>query len=99
MPFIGKMRTIAEHFGVPEKDNNAYSLTRTMYPTWFDKYFLSASWYITYHVDHHLYPGVPSYNIGKLHSILKLRPEYIKMAHITPNGYYGVFQDCIKLKA
>jgi hypothetical protein len=79
-----------------ESNEKDFSLTRTMYPTFIDKYFLSANWNCTYHLDHHLYPNIPSYNLKKLHKHLKNTSMYQKHAHITPNGFYGVFLECTK---
>jgi len=94
LPFLSRLRTICEHFGIEENVKHSYELTRTMYPTCIDKYLLSANWNMTYHIDHHLYPTIPSYNIKKLHDIIKNSPEYKNNAHITKNGYYGVFKEC-----
>jgi fatty acid desaturase len=93
-PFISRLRTISEHFGVENK--NIYNTTRTLYPSIMAKYILSANWNITYHIDHHLYPSVPSYNIKKLHNILKNIPQYNKHAHITKGSFYGLYKECTK---
>lgn len=90
--FLTRIRSIAEHFGI--ENDNIYDKSRTMYPTLLDKLFLGASWNINYHLDHHLYPSVPSYRIKKLHSLIKDLPEYRARAHITENGFYGVFKEC-----
>lgn len=92
IPFISKLRTIAEHFGVDSPIS--YERTRTTYPSFIDTYLLSANWNITYHIDHHFFPSVPSYNIRTLHSLIKDHPAYLEHAHITTNGYYGVFLEC-----
>jgi fatty acid desaturase len=91
-PLLTRIRSIAEHFGV--ENDNAYDKSRTMYPTLIDKLFLGASWNINLHLDHHLYPSVPSYRLKKLHNLIKDLPEYKANAHITPNGFYGVFREC-----
>lgn len=90
--FLTRIRSIAEHFGI--ENDNIYDKSRTMYPNLIDKLFLGASWNINYHLDHHLYPSVPSYRIKQLHSFIKDLPEYKSKAHITPNGFYGVFKEC-----
>lgn len=91
-PLLTRIRSIAEHFGV--ENDTSYDKSRTMYPSLIDKLFLGASWNINYHLDHHLYPSVPSYRLKKLHNMIKDLPEYKANAHITPNGFYGVFREC-----
>ena len=91
-PLLTRIRSIAEHFGV--ENDNVYDKSRTMYPNIIDKLFLGASWNINYHLDHHLYPSVPSYRLKKLHNKIKDLPEYRARAHITTNGFYGVFREC-----
>lgn len=94
MPFISKIRTVSEHFGLEEQPDKNFSLTRTTYPTFIDKYLLSANWNGTYHLDHHLYPSVPSYRLKRLHKYLRNTSTYNKYAHITHSGYLGVFFEC-----
>ena len=28
-------------------------------------------WHMNYHIEHHMYAGVPCYNLGKLHNLIK----------------------------
>lgn len=90
--FATKIRSYSEHFGLPNE--NIYDKTRTMYASWFDKMFLGYSWNVGLHLDHHLFPGVPSYRLNKLHKILKNFTPYSKYAHITKNGIFGVIKEC-----
>lgn len=92
IPFIHRLRSIAEHSGV--KNKNVYNRSRTMYPNFIDRFFLGANWNATYHLDHHLFPSIPSYRLKKFHKLLKNLPEYQKHAHVTKNGFYGVYKEC-----
>jgi len=91
LPFVFRIRSVCEHFGVTKfKIDNS----RTMYPNWFDLVFLGFSWNLSYHLDHHLFPTVPSYNLKKLHAILLQNKDYKENAQITLNGSWGVFKEC-----
>lgn len=91
IPFIFRIRAICEHFGIT-KNNIDHS--RTMYPNWFDRIFFGLNWNLSYHLDHHLFPSVPSYNVKKLHQKLLLNKDYRDNAQITPQGSWGVFREC-----
>jgi fatty acid desaturase len=91
LPFLIRIRSIVEHFGVIKTDIEA---SRNMYPQWWDELFLGFSWNSSYHLDHHLYPSVPTYNVRKLHKILLQNKEYRAKANNTPQGTWGLFKEC-----
>ncbi len=86
-----RWRTIAEHFGVAQ--DHVLRHTRTTYPGILGR-LLIGPLNINYHLDHHLYPSVPFYNLPKLHRALLENPDYRENAHITKNGYWGVLKEC-----
>jgi fatty acid desaturase len=92
IPFINRFRQIAEHFGI--KGNSEFNKSRIIYPTLLDKIFLGVGWNVTYHLDHHIYPKIPCYNLKKLHKLLLDCSEYREKAHITKNGFFGVYKEC-----
>jgi fatty acid desaturase len=82
-PIFNRLRTIAEHFGV--ENQHALNQTRNVVkPRFWEKYFISPH-SLNFHLDHHLYPSVPFYNLKDLHQILKKSSQY-KEAHNT-NAY------------
>ena len=91
IPFLFRLRSICEHFGVSK---NTIDDSRTMYPNWFDKIFLGFNWNLSFHLDHHLFPTVPSYNLKKLHYRLLQNKNFKDNAQITTCGTYGVFKEC-----
>ena len=91
LQLILRLRSIAEHFGI-EHDDREYTGARTTYPNLFDRVFL-ASKNVWYHLDHHLYPSVPFFNLPQLHEELNKLPAFKEQAHIT-HGYWGVLQEC-----
>ncbi|MEM8887548.1 MAG: fatty acid desaturase family protein [Bacteroidota bacterium] len=80
------VRSVSEHFGELERDHLLNS-TRTVKTNLFERFFF-APHNVSYHLEHHLYPGVPYYNLPQLHNLLMEQEVYREKAHIT-NGYLG----------
>jgi fatty acid desaturase len=57
-----------KHIGRPYNVNDHRLNTRSIHVSWFIKSFF---WGLDDHVDHHLYPAVPSRNLPGLHKILE----------------------------
>ncbi|MGP8214899.1 MAG: fatty acid desaturase family protein [Bacteroidia bacterium] len=72
--FSLRIRSIAEHSCVPDS-NNPLKNTRTVYAKWWEK-ILFAPHHVNYHVEHHLLMTVPSYNLPKMHQLIKARGYY-----------------------
>ncbi len=83
LSWIFRMRAIGEHTGV-EKTNELDG-TRFTEATRLERWLISP-FNINYHLDHHLFPSVPWYNLPRLHRRLLQEPEYREKAHIT-RGY------------
>jgi fatty acid desaturase len=49
---------------------------------------------INYHLEHHLFPAVPWYNLPKLHRLLE--PEYRRAGASSYRSYSAFFYDSIK---
>lgn len=77
---VFRFRTVAEHSGLAQ-DHELRS-TRTVLPSLFER-FLIAPCNVHYHLEHHLYPSVPFYNLAKLHRRLLAEPEFRRNAHIS----------------
>ncbi len=62
--FLASMTSMIEHFGMPATDDDAYS-SRT-YGT--GRPLTNFLWNnVTYHNEHHKYPGIPFYNLASFH--------------------------------
>lgn len=83
--YLNSIRFLAEHYGTPW---NAGQLagTRTILSNPVNRFFWNN---INYHIGHHVYPGVPWYNLPKLH--IELLPEIRKAGAIVDRSYLVVF--------
>ena len=87
-----RIRSIAEHCAV--KNTHPLSMTRTTYANMIER-VLIAPFNVGYHLDHHIYPSIPFYNLKKLHSELLKNKVYEKNAHVTKT-YMGVLKECVE---
>lgn len=85
------IRSVAEHFGELSYDHLLNS-TRSVRPNWLEKIFL-APHHVGYHLEHHLYPGVPFYHLPKLHRLLMQEADYQGKAHITEGYFKGLLNE------
>ena len=91
--FLVSMRIqgTSEHFAV--ESTIMCNSARTVTPNWLER-FLIAPKNVNYHIEHHLYPGVPFYRLRQLHKELSGLPEFQNEAHIT-RSYSGFFIECL----
>lgn len=85
------IRSVAEHFGEMEYDHLLTS-TRTVKVNLIERFFI-APHNVGFHLEHHLYPGVPYYNLPALHKMLMELDPYQSKAHITQGYMYGLMQE------
>jgi fatty acid desaturase len=85
------IRSVAEHFGDLGRDHDLES-SRTVKANWIEKFFMSPH-NVGYHLEHHLYPGVPFYHLPKLHELLMQDETYNKHAHITKGYTIGLLNE------
>jgi fatty acid desaturase len=86
--FSIRIRSIAEHSVVQNQLNN-YTNVRTTYANIFER-ILFAPHNVNYHAEHHLLMTVPSYNLPKMHSILKGKGFYNK--GLLQYNYWYIFK-------
>jgi fatty acid desaturase len=87
------IRGIAEHFATD--NDHPLNITRTIIAGWLERMFFPKN--INYHIEHHLYPSVPFYNLPELHKVLMEQPVFKEKAHITQT-YLGVLRECVTAK-
>lgn len=63
---IGWLIELAEHYPLPESEDEALLLTRNRKGVFCENFFF-ARHYDNYHLIHHLHPGIPHWNMKKAH--------------------------------
>jgi len=59
---------LTQHTGLQENIKDHCYSTRTVY---LNPIFIFLYWNMEYHIEHHMYPMIPSYNLPKLHQTIK----------------------------
>lgn len=81
-PFFGtfpsRLLSQAQHFGMKADSADLRENCRTVI---LNPYLATLYWQMNYHVEHHMYPGVPFFNLPKLHGIVRsdLHPPVVGM--------------------
>jgi fatty acid desaturase len=86
---VAVLRERVEHSAT--RNDHPLNQTRTIIAGWLDRVFI-ASKNINYHIEHHLYPGVPFYRLPALHAAMREHPDYQANAHVT-RGYLGALRE------
>lgn len=84
--FSLRIRFMAEHSMV-ENTADPIRNTRTTYANWLEQ-LLFAPFHVNYHLEHHMLMAVPSYNLPKMHQLLKERGFYEK--GLLEKGYWRI---------
>ncbi|MGJ7508384.1 fatty acid desaturase family protein [Variovorax sp. GT1P44] len=90
---ISRIRNAAEHGALPgTMSQDIWSNTRTVRAAWWER-LLFAPNFVNYHVEHHLAPTVPSYNLRRMHRLLRDKGA-LQSAHIA-SGYVQVVRSLV----
>jgi fatty acid desaturase len=81
---ILRFRALAEHGGCP--DSHELNMARTVHAGYLER-FLLAPCNVNYHLEHHLYPSIPFYNLPRLSRLLRDKPVFEANAHMN-DGYF-----------
>jgi fatty acid desaturase len=87
--FIFRIRSIAEHSAIDGPSPGTH--TRTTVPTLLERIFVAPK-NVSYHWEHHQYPGIPFYKLPRLYALLYQKAEH--EGHIT-RSYLGVLRECM----
>ena len=77
---------LTQHTGLQENIKDHRYSTRTVY---FNPVFSFLYWHMEYHIEHHMFPTVPSYNLPKLHHLIKDQMPPAK------KGLWGAYREII----
>ena len=86
------VRSVAEHFGETMEPLNELQGTRTVEPHFWERWFFCPH-NMNYHLDHHLYPSVPFYNLPELNAALLRESRFTDHAHLTRGYATGLFRE------
>ncbi|MFM7023411.1 MAG: fatty acid desaturase family protein [Flavobacteriales bacterium] len=86
-----RLRRVAEHSGIEGKE---LALQTRTTKHGFLTHLLLVPKNISYHCEHHLYPGIPCYHLPKVHNEL-LKHDTVKENFHISHTYSDVFKDCI----
>ncbi len=89
---ILRLRSIAEHFGVP--NSHALNASRTTRIGGLTRLWVAPK-HVEYHLEHHLYPSVPHYRLPALARLLEADEEYRARAHRS-DGYLAVLREVMR---
>jgi fatty acid desaturase len=90
-----RIREIAEHYGTSaEHDLNR---TRTTKATALERLLISPR-NLHFHLEHHLFPGIPWHNLPAAHAHLMKDARYAREAHVS-NGYVRALGECVEKPA
>lgn len=86
-----RYRGISEHWAV--KNDALLHQARTVTVTPLERLLVYPK-YINLHMEHHIYPSIPYYNLPQLHKRLMSQPEYSGNVHIT-KGVLGTIYEVL----
>jgi fatty acid desaturase len=89
---ILRVRGVLEHGAV--EANDGLRNARTIISPNPAARFLLGPHHVSYHLEHHLYPGVPHYNLPALHAALAEDPRFARAMVAT--SYLEALRDCIR---
>ena len=101
-PLVSRVRQVAEHAAVPDLYHpDARKNTRTVYSSFLSR-IMFCPHQVNYHLEHHLLPTVPKYNLSLMHRLLRDKGYYEGV--YFPKGYvellmYVTFKDDERLAA
>lgn len=88
---LNRIRLSTEHFNIDSHNNLK---TRSVIPSFVERCIFTP-YNLGYHTEHHLYPGVPFYNLPKLNQALIKQTDFLKSS-IIKHSYIDVFKDFTK---
>jgi fatty acid desaturase len=66
-----RIRSIAEHAMIPDPTDEMKN-TRTTTARWWERLLIAPNC-VNFHLEHHLLPTVPHYNLRRMHRMLRAR--------------------------
>lgn len=78
----------AQHYQLEKNTNDSFRNTRTLRMNFFLEFL---NWNMNYHIEHHINPAIPFYNLPKFNKFL--RKKYEKdIIYLNSFGKEGIFK-------
>jgi fatty acid desaturase len=90
---IARVRAVLEHGGVPDRNDGLRNSRTIISRTWIMRFMMNPH-HVAYHLEHHLFPAVPHYNLPKLHLALAADPRYEKA--LVDYSYSEAMNDVVR---
>ncbi|HUO06121.1 MAG TPA: fatty acid desaturase family protein [Candidatus Binataceae bacterium] len=90
---ILRVRGVLEHAGVPDAKDGLRNARTIVSHNPFIKFMIGPA-HVAYHLEHHLFPAVPDYNLPRLHAALAADPRFARA--LVQNSYSEAMRDVIK---
>jgi fatty acid desaturase len=87
-----RIRGIAEHHGV--RNRGDFDNTRSVLAPWYERLII-APCNVSYHLEHHLFPSVPFYNLPRLHRLL-IKDDGFRTRSERATSYLNVHNGVLK---
>ncbi len=87
-----RIRNIAEHACTTTGGDDPFSHARTTRANWLERMTVAPYW-VNFHSEHHLFMGVPCYNLPLAHNLLGRNGHHAKMTIAA--GYLSVIQTAL----
>ncbi|WP_321887642.1 guanitoxin biosynthesis L-arginine gamma (S) hydroxylase [Paraburkholderia bannensis] len=97
---IGWFSEISEHYPIIETRRNTLTATRNRFPSIIEAMFIGMHG-DNYHLVHHLFAGIPYWNLKSAHLILMSDPDYAKVNDVaggiffSPSGKKSVIRNIL----
>ena len=72
---IGWLSEICEHYRLYERRHSSLEMTRNRFPSWWERIFVGMHG-DNYHLTHHLFAGIPFWNLPQAHATMQADPQY-----------------------
>jgi fatty acid desaturase len=94
-PLVARIRQVAEHGNVPALyELDPRGNTRTTRANWLERLILCPN-HVNYHIEHHLLPSVPAWQLPRLHKTLTSRGFYQEHPAAIAKGYRDVIRRAV----
>lgn len=94
-PLVARIRQVAEHGNVPALyELDPRGNTRTTRANWLEGLILCPN-HVNYHIEHHLLPSVPAWQLPGLHRHLQTCGFYDDHPRAIANGYWDVIKRAV----